>query len=222
MKNIVLIGAPGSGKGTQGEMLKTELNLTKIALGDILRDYRSDKSNPFSSRINETMDSGKLLPSDLVNEIAKDYILQNASKSNGFLLDGYPRKIDQAEFVDSIFQNDLQSKIQIAIMLEVSLNDLVDRLKYRQTCKKCGATYNTKTLPTKINGVCDHCGSSEFSTRKDDSEEQIIKTRFEEFTLSTMPVVEYYQSRRKLVKINANQAVENVYREIIDLIKSLQ
>jgi adenylate kinase len=221
MKNIVLMGAPGSGKGTQGEMLKMELNLTKIALGDILRDYRSDKSNPFSSRINETMDSGKLLPSDLVNEIAKDYILQNASKSNGFLLDGYPRKIDQAEFVDSIFQNDLQSEIQIAIMLEVSLNDLVDRLKYRQTCKKCGATYNTETLPTKINGVCDHCGSSEFSTRKDDSEEQIIKTRFEEFTLSTMPVVEYYQSRGKLVKINANQAVENVYREIIDLIKSL-
>ncbi len=220
MKNIVLIGAPGCGKGTQGDILKHDFGLLKIALGDILREYRIDKTNEFSSQIDALMDSGKLLPNDLVNAVAKDFIVKNAKNVQGLLFDGYPRSVNQAEFVDKILKDELDTEISIVVMLDLSLDYLIDRLQNRYTCKKCGAIYNKKTNPTKIEGVCDKCQSSDFSIRADDGELSIIKTRFEEFNEKTMPVISYYEAQKKLVKVNAALGVDEVYKAIVSAIKN--
>lgn len=217
MNNIVLIGAPGSGKGTQGEKLKLELNLLRVSPGDILRAKRSDTSSELGRRINEMLDSGKLLSSEIINKITFEYIKENISSYSGLLFDGYPRMIEQATYLDENIKL-YNSQVNKALFLEVSLDSLMDRLTHRYMCKKCGAIYNHKTHNTRVDGVCDSCGSSEFSTRKDDSEIDIIKTRFNEFNEKTQPVIDYYQNQEKLITINASGDINTIYQNILNAI----
>jgi len=220
MKNIVLIGAPGSGKGTQGDFLKNEFNLHKIALGDILRLYRKNKEGHLSEKINELLDSGKLLPDEIVNAVAEDFIKKNIQNYNSLMFDGYPRSVCQAKFLDEMLAKS-NTKIDTVIMLDIKLESLIERLQNRYTCVKCGAIYNRKTHKTKIKDICDECGSSEFIIRKDDGEISVIQTRFIEFQEKTIPVIEYYKKQNKLISINALGEIEDVnitIMKVLDLI----
>ncbi|QED23087.1 adenylate kinase family protein [Candidatus Deianiraea vastatrix] len=218
--NVVLIGAPGTGKGTQGDLLKVDFNLLKISLGDILREYRKDEQNPLSQQINSLLDTGKLLPDEVINKVAQDFVEKHTPHLRGLMFDGYPRSIGQAEFLDKMLL-EKGEKIDKAIMLDVKLDDLISRLQNRYTCKGCGAIYNSKTNATSVEGVCDVCGGLDFSIRKDDGEIGVIQTRFEEFHAKTMPVIGYYENQGKLEKIDAKGDIEKVYSDIIKAVKGV-
>lgn len=215
MKNIILIGVPGSGKGTQAEKLIQSHNFNKVVLGDILRECRKDKNHKFYTQINSLMDQGVLLPNDLVNQVAEEFV-RNIGNKNGFLFDGYPRSVEQAEFVDNILKNNFNTSISCVVFLDISMESVISRLQNRYICSKCGFVYNKLTHNTEKNGVCDKCGHTEFTTRVDDSDINVIKTRFDEFLKKTMPVIDYYKG--KILKIDATQSPEDVYQNIIQQI----
>lgn len=150
MMNIILFGAPGCGKGTQSSILAKKFNLLQVTLGDILRKYRNEKDSPFSEEISKSLDSGKLLPDDLVNKVAHDFSVNNASNYSGILFDGYPRSINQAEFVDQMLKNDFNSSLTSAIFMEIAFEDVAQRLQNRYMCKKCGEIYNKMSKNTRV------------------------------------------------------------------------
>ena len=199
MSNIVFLGPPGCGKGTQGDFLVYNANYFKVSLGDVLRNYRQDSTKLHHKEINELMDTGKLLPDSIVNSVAEDYVLDHKNEQN-FLMDGYPRSLNQAEYLDKIFAK-INQNINFAIFFDISLDTLVGRLQNRFMCKKCGAIYNKITQKPKIEGKCDICNSEDFTFRKDDEAIDVIKTRFEEYNLITKPVLDYYKIENKLETI---------------------
>lgn len=216
-QNIVLIGAPGCGKGTQCDILKTKLNLLKVSPGDILREYKKDNTRPLFGIVNELLNSGKLLPDEIINQITEEFVINNATQYNGILFDGYPRSVGQAEYLDTIL-NKNGEKLNIAIMFDIRLDNLINRIRNRYMCAECGAIYNHISRKTAIDGVCDECGAKEFITRVDDGEESIIRTRFDEFSTKTMPVITFYQKYGKLKIIDSDKAVDLVHNDIINII----
>ncbi len=218
-RNVILIGAPGSGKGTQCDLLKTSLNMLKVAPGDILREYRKDSSKPFYVEINTFLDSGRLLPDDIINNITEDFIKKSFANFHGLLIDGYPRSVAQASHLEKILL-ELNTELNHIILLEIKLEDLIERLQNRYMCAKCGAIYNHHTKKTKVDGECDECGSVDFITRSDDGEEAVIRTRFAEFMSKTAPVIEHYQSQGRLKIVNAKADISIVHKDVLQILKN--
>lgn len=215
-KNIILIGAPGSGKGTQGDILKEDFNLLKVAPGDILREYRKDKSKPLTRKIDELLDQGKLLPDEIVNQVTEDYIKINYNGYNGIMFDGYPRSLGQAEFCQELLLK-MGMKLSFAVLFNIKPSALIDRLVNRFLCKGCGEIYNKISKKPKIDGICDVCGHKEFTTRTDDSDENVIKTRFSEFEQKTSPVIAYYKTKKILKIIDADRDMFAIYNDLRSL-----
>jgi adenylate kinase len=206
-QKIVLLGPPGSGKGTQTDKLCKELGLTKISTGDLLREaVRND--NPLGKKAKSFMDAGKLVPTDLVVDLIEEKL---ATVKGGVILDGFPRNLEQARMLDKI------AKVDVAIDLKVDEESLVKRLTMRRTCKNCAAVYHLEFNPPKKPGVCDKCGGELFQ-RSDDTE-QVVRERLKVYKESTLPLTEYYASKGILKTVDGDGAIEQVYQRLLAVIK---
>ncbi len=212
-KIVVLLGLPGSGKGTQGAYLANKLGVPHISTGDIFRKMAKEKSND-SKLLNELMSSGKLVPSDLVNKIVIQFLLEDGCK-NGCVLDGYPRNIDQANFLIKNINANLS-----VVFFDVKNEVVVKRVLGRYVCESCGALYNKYFAAPKIDGVCDVCGSREFISRADDDEVTVL-SRIQEYNKETMPLIEYYKEKGAFFRVNAGAAMEEVMKEVSLIAKKI-
>lgn len=213
--NILLMGLPGAGKGTQSEMITKDYGLVHIATGDIFREAIHNETE-LGLKAKEYTDAGNLVPDELTNALVKERLQAEDVKENGFMLDGYPRTIDQAHALDECM-TDLGEKIDAVIYIDVDEKVLTDRLSGRIISKGCGATYHKIYNPPKVEGVCDNCGSTEFYQREDDKPERVAhRIKLQKETIA--PVLDYYENAGLLHKINGDQSIELVYRDVRDVL----
>lgn len=192
--NIVMLGAPGAGKGTISAQMEERYNIPHISSGDIFRENIKN-GTALGVKVKKYIENGELVPDDLTIDLVIDTL--NKCQS-GFILDGFPRTSKQADGLDSALQKN-NSKIDLVILVEAEENDLVDRLSGRRVCEKCGATYHTKNLPPKKDGVCDKCGNM-LIQRKDDTKE-VILDRLKTYNDQTKPLIDYYNKKNLIKKV---------------------
>lgn len=214
--DLILLGLPGSGKGTQAEYITKTYGVTHISTGDIFRAALKNET-PLGLEAKTYMDSGNLVPDDLTNSIVKER-LQEDDVKDGFLLDGYPRTLVQSKALRANLE-DLGRKLDAVIYLNVPEEVLMERLTGRYICSNCGATYHKLFNPTKVDGVCDNCGGTEFHQREDDKPET-VKKRIEVNAEQTQELVKFYQKENILLEIDGNQEPEAVFAEITELLKA--
>lgn len=202
---VILFGSPGSGKGTQAMLLADALGVKQISLGDILREEVKKKSD-LGQEVKSYMERGALVPDKLVSRVIEENV-----DGGGFLLDGYPRNLDQAKELDEILKRK-SSAIDSVIYLDIDEQTIIDRLSKRRVCKSCGANYHLKSLPSKKEGICDRCGN-ELVQRKDD-DPQVVKKRWAVFIEEVDKILDFYQKKRKLVKINGRGGIEEVFKRL--------
>ncbi len=216
-KELIFIGPPASGKGTQTARLSKELNFPHVDTGSLLRS--AIKNETEAGKIAKSyIEKGQLVPKELVAEIIKDRLMQDDAK-NGFILDGYPRSIEQAEALDEMLNEidkDIDAKIKV-LYFDIPIDNLIERIVNRRSCPSCGAIFNVKTMPIKKEGFCDHC-ETPLVTRADDTEE-IAKARFNTYFSETAPLVEFYEKRGQLVRIKADGSIEDVYSKLKEAIE---
>jgi adenylate kinase len=198
---LILLGAPGAGKGTVAKMLTKVDGSVQISTGDILRGAVAAGSD-LGKKAKAFMDAGDLVPDDLIMGIMEER-LQEPDCANGFLLDGFPRTIPQADALNGLLDR-IGAKLDMAVNLDVPREVILDRLTTRRTCTGCGAIYNVKSMPTKVEGVCDACGAA--VVQRDDETEEAISNRLDVYNQKTAPLVDYYQKLGKLVSVNATSS----------------
>lgn len=204
--HLIFIGAPGSGKGTQANKLVATRNFKHISTGDLLRSEIS-KMSPLGLEVKKVMDEGKLVSDELVIRLLQANINLTASQ---YIFDGYPRNLAQAETLD---KEVLKGSPSLAVYFEIDIAKLVERLTNRRTCKNCGAIYNLISKKPKVMGVCDQCGGTDLVQRADDKEE-VIKNRLTVFQDTVNPVLKYYQDLGRLMKVDAEGSVDEIYNMI--------
>ena len=210
---IILMGLPGSGKGTQGSILSKDLFLPHISTGDIFRKMVQEDTSE-SKMLASYMNEGKLVPSELVNRIVKKYISSDECK-NGCILDGYPRTLEQAEY----FIEKIDANIS-TIFFDLTNDDALKRILGRLNCISCGRIYNKHFDKPSKNGVCDECGSQELIARLDDDQDTIL-ARLDEYRKETLPMVEYYKKKGKFYIVNAGQSKQKVVAEVASIVKKI-
>jgi len=206
---LILLGPPGAGKGTQAANIVNKYQLPHISTGDIFR-ANIKQGTDLGNRAKAFMDKGELVPDSLVVELVEDRLQQDDTKV-GFMLDGFPRTLPQAEALDSVLAN-MGSTLNFVVNIVVDPSVLVERAVGRRICKDCGATYHIKFNPSKEEGVCDVCGG-ELYQRSDDNE-KTVKNRIDVYTNETAPLVEYYKNSGKLVTIDGLQDIDKVFADI--------
>ena len=202
---LILLGAPGAGKGTVAKMLTEVDGSVQISTGDILRAAVKEGSE-LGKQAEAYMNAGDLVPDELIMGIMEQR-LQEPDCANGFLLDGFPRTIPQAEQLNTLLDR-LGIKLDMAVNLEVPRDVLIDRLTTRRTCTSCGAIYNVKSAPPKVEGVCDKCGGP--VVQRDDETEEAISNRLDVYNEKTAPLVEFYRNEGLLVDVTATSSDEVV------------
>jgi adenylate kinase len=210
--NLILLGPPGCGKGTQAEHIKSKLHTCSISTGELLRHEVATKSDVGKS-IEDKLKTGELIDDQVVLKLLKNQILQCKS---GFILDGFPRNLAQAQDLDKLLAR-LGKKLDAVIYFDVSEDLLVDRICNRYQCSKCGANYNKLFKNPKVEGVCDKCGNTHFSTRPDDNP-ATVKNRLCEYQLQTSPLIQFYQAKGVLHSIDAGNKLNEVYKAVDKLI----
>lgn len=213
MLRTILLGPPGAGKGTQAAKIIEKYNIPHISTGDIFRE-NIKKGTELGKKAQEYMNRGELVPDDLVIEIATTRLLEDDCK-DGFLLDGFPRTVYQAEKLDE-FLAAHDSKIDKVIDIAVGKDELMERLTGRRVCKSCGASYHIVNIPPKKEGVCDICGG-ELIQRADDNAETVAN-RIEVYEAQTMPLIEYYEKAGNIAHIDGATGLDNVF---VDIVKAL-
>jgi adenylate kinase len=210
---LILLGPPGAGKGTQAKMLKEKFKIPQISTGDILRQAVKENSE-LGTRAKIVMDAGQLVPDDVVIDLIKERIRQADCKA-GFILDGFPRNISQAEkLTETLVEMNL--KIDKVIDLEVNSEEVVNRLTGRNTCPECGAMFHDLSRPPKISGVCDSCKGM-LEQRPDDNRET-IRERLKVYMESTAPLKEFYQKQGNLKMVEAKGSVEEIFSNVCEMI----
>jgi len=207
---ILLIGPPGGGKGTQAKKLSSKFNIPQISTGDMLREHVK-KMSPLGIKTKEFMDSGELVPDKLILEMMKKK-LSNDECKNGYILDGFPRTLPQAEGLDIIL-NEINSKLDKVIIIEVNDNVIIDRMSGRRVHKKSGRIYHIKFNPPKNDGL-DDITNEPLSIRSDDKEET-VKNRLGIFHDITKPLINYYNKKDILYTVNGEDKIDNVFSNII-------
>ncbi len=212
--NIVLMGLPGAGKGTQASRILEVLDIPHISTGDMFRAAVKEET-PLGLEAKSYMDQGQLVPDRVTIGIVRERLGKDDC-ANGFLLDGFPRTVPQAEALDELTK-ELHRAIDFVLYIEVSEEDLLKRLTGRRICRDCGASYHVVFAPPKVEGVCDRCGG-ELYQRADDSAETVqerLKVNLEQ----TRHLLHYYESTGKLHRVNGEQPIENVTEQILSLIR---
>ncbi|MCR8660696.1 adenylate kinase [Paenibacillus endoradicis] len=212
--NILFMGPPGAGKGTQAERIIEEFNIPHISTGDAFR-LAMKQSTPIGLKAKEYIDQGLLVPDEITNGIVKERLAQ-ADCQNGFLLDGFPRTLQQAEALDGMLQ-ELGRTIDHVVNLSVDRNLLLARLTGRRICKSCGATYHVMFNPPKVDGVCDK-DAGELYQRSDDTEEK-VGTRLDEYTSKTAPLLNFYSEQGTLREVDGERDINLVTAEIISTLR---
>ena len=205
---LILLGAPGAGKGTVAKMLAEADGSVQISTGDILRGAVA-AGTELGKQAKAAMDAGDLVSDDLIMGIMEERLKEDDCK-NGYLLDGFPRTIPQAEALKALLEK-MGEKLDYTVEIDVPRDVILDRLTTRRTCTDCGAIYNVKSNPTKVEGVCDKCGGS--VTQRDDETEEAISNRLDVYNEKTAPLVGYYEGEGLLLSVNAtssNAVVEQV------------
>lgn len=214
--NIFIMGAPGSGKGTFSSKIKEEYNLNHISTGDIFRANIS-QGTELGLQAKAYAEQGKLVPDEITNKMVKDYLATLSDKKNGYLLDGYPRTLDQAKaFEEMTDGTDLA--VDVILAMDVPTDVLTRRITGRRICKDCGEIYNIYSKPTKVEGVCDRCGG-ELTQRKDDNEES-LKVRLDEYSNNTEPVIDYYEKKNMVSHINADASMDEIWSSVKEALKN--
>jgi adenylate kinase len=208
--NIILLGPPGSGKGTQAKRIEQYHGVTQLATGDMLRAATLSGSE-LGLRVKSIMDSGQLVPDDIIIDMIADRIGQ-PNYRNGFILDGFPRTLAQAQALDEMLAQHGR-RLDHVIEFDVDENALVDRLAGRFTCQQCGASYHERDNRPKVDGVCDACGGCEFICRADDRPET-VRARLDVYHRQTAPILPYYRERGILRPIDGMAEIDLVTREI--------
>lgn len=207
---LILMGAPGSGKGTYAEVLEKHFRIPHISTGAIIRNAIANKT-PMGLIAKTYIDKGNLVPDDIANEIVKER-LKEKDCENGFMLDGYPRTLQQGEnFAKTL--SELGVELDAAINLEIDENLVLNRIINRRYCPKCGRGYNIISKKPLIDGICDDCKVQLFT--RDDDNEETVKSRLVVYNDLTKPLVDYYEKLGKLISINSDQAIDDVIKDII-------
>lgn len=212
-KIIVLIGAPGAGKGTQARLLQERRGIPQISTGDMFREMKA-LDTPLAREVQEIMASGKLISDEITYKIVQDRTSRDDCR-NGYILDGYPRTAVQAEQLEDLAAE--QIKVIQAIEVDVPRDELMRRLTGRRTCPVCGEIYNIYSKPPKVEGRCDLHPEAELVHRADDNEES-VSTRLETYDELTKPLLDYYQKTSRLQKVDGRGEVEQIYAELDRLI----
>lgn len=213
MLRTVLLGPPGAGKGTQAVRIVEKYNVPHISTGDIFRENIKNGTE-LGKKAQEYMNKGELVPDDLVIEIATTRLLADDCKE-GFLLDGFPRTVYQAEKLDAFLEAH-GMKLDKVIDIEVEKEELITRLTGRRVCKACGASYHVVNIPPKTEGICDNCGGELFQ-RADDTIET-VENRIEVYIEQTMPLVDYYKKADNIVEIDGALPLDTVFDAIVEAI----
>ncbi|WP_313134932.1 adenylate kinase [Anaerocolumna sp.] len=212
---IIMLGAPGAGKGTQAKKIAAKYVIPHISTGDIFR-ANIKNGTELGNKAKTYMDQGLLVPDELVVDLVVDRVEQEDCK-NGYVLDGFPRTIPQAEALDSALMN-MNQKIDYAINIEVPDQNIVDRMSGRRACLSCGATYHIINIPTKLEGICDVCGGNTV-LRDDDKPETVIK-RLRVYHEQTQPLIEYYTNKGVLVEVDGTMEMTDVFSAIDKILKN--
>jgi adenylate kinase len=214
--NLILLGGPGAGKGTQAKKLIDKYQIPQISTGDILRAAVKE-GTPMGKKAKEFMDAGKLVPDEVVIGIVEDRLKQPDCKK-GFILDGFPRTVPQAEALDKALAN-MGSKIDHVVSIDVDEEELVTRLTGRRTCKNaaCGQMYHVTFTPPKKQGVCDKCGSELY--QRDDDNEATVRSRLATYNQATKPLIDYYSAKGLVRPIKGVGGIEDIFKQICSIVE---
>jgi adenylate kinase len=202
---LVIFGPPSAGKGTQAQKLSKKYGIPQIATGDLLREHVSKKT-PIGIKVKEILDAGKLGPDDLIVQMIKDRVSQPDCK-NGYLLDGFPRTINQAKELEKM------TDVDLVLNIVVDHTALVERAVGRRICPKCAAVYHVKSNPSKKAGVCDKCGS--VLVQRDDDKEETVQKRLKVYNDQTAPLIEHFKKMGKLVDIDGSKGIDGVFDQMV-------
>nr|WP_206527055.1 adenylate kinase [Clostridium perfringens] len=212
---IVLLGPPGAGKGTQAKSISNRYSIPHISTGDIFRKNISENT-PLGIEAKSYMDNGQLVPDEVTINMVKDRLQQDDCK-NGYLLDGFPRTVHQAEALDN-FLTEREESIDTALLIEVPKEFILERMTGRRVCPSCGASYHIKFNPPANDGKCDLCGSDVIQ-RKDDTEET-VKERLDVYENQTQPLIDFYKNKKQLSVVDGTQAINEVFESICKILGS--
>ncbi|MFP3156431.1 adenylate kinase [Lachnospiraceae bacterium ZAX-1] len=210
---IIMLGAPGAGKGTQAKKIADKYHVPHISTGDIFR-ANIKQGTELGTKAKGYMDQGLLVPDELVVELVVDRI-KNDDCKNGFVLDGFPRTIPQAEALDNALKK-INEKMDYAIDVDVPDAHIVSRMAGRRACLDCGATYHVVTIPTKVEGICDRCGSK--VVLRDDDQPKTVQKRLEVYHAQTAPLIDYYRAQNMLKTLDGTQPMESVFDAIVEIL----
>ncbi|MBQ1458967.1 MAG: adenylate kinase [Butyrivibrio sp.] len=210
---IIMLGAPGAGKGTQAQMICDKYNIPHISTGDLFRSNIKNGTE-LGKKAKEYMDKGQLVPDELTVELLLDRVAKEDCK-DGYVLDGFPRTIPQADVLDKELTK-LSDKIDFAINVEVPDENIVRRMSGRRACLKCGATYHIEHIPPKQEGICDRCGSE--LVQRDDDKPETVQNRLSVYHEQTQPLITYYNGKNILKTVDGTKDMNDVFADIVKIL----
>jgi len=212
---IIMLGAPGAGKGTQAKMIAEKFGIPHISTGDIFR-ANIKNGTELGKKAKEYMDKGQLVPDELTVEILLDRVAADDCK-NGYVLDGFPRTIPQADVLDKELTK-LGDKVDFAINVDVPDENIVRRMSGRRACLKCGATYHIEHIPPKKEGICDKCGSE--LVQRDDDKPETVQNRLSVYHEQTQPLIDYYNKKNILKSVDGTKDMQEVFSDIVNILNA--
>ncbi len=210
---LIMLGAPGAGKGTQAKKIAEKYGIPHISTGDIFR-ANIKQGTELGKKAKEYMDQGLLVPDELTTNLVTDRV-QQPDCEKGYVLDGFPRTIPQAECLDAAL-NEMGAKIDYAINVDVPDENIINRMSGRRACVTCGATYHVQYAAPKVEDVCDTCGSS--LVLRDDDKPETVKKRLDVYHAQTQPLIDYYQAQGALVNVDGTKNLEDVFADIVAIL----
>ena len=210
---IIMLGAPGAGKGTQAKMIADKYSIPHISTGDIFR-ANIKNGTELGKKAKTYMDQGLLVPDELTVDLVIDRVSQEDCK-NGYVLDGFPRTIPQAESLDAALTK-LGEKIDYAVNVEVPDENIINRMSGRRACLSCGATYHIVHIPTKVEGICDRCNAE--LVLRDDDKPETVKKRLDVYHEQTQPLIDYYSGKGVMVEVDGTQDMKDVFADIVKIL----